>query len=202
MQPVKGKKRKKTKRRRLVDDNDVNEDGCAALYVAAQAHMKQEMKEAGLEGTLPMTFGSKAMITRTKKQKRSWEEKSELVFNEETAQKVTSGEKNDGVDCKVVENDDGEGGTAIEEEKEEVQRSEKESVVSEMTTVEKMRVVYDSDGGVAEKGVEKVTVGATTEMEEQSVNAVVYKKSSGKKKYKHPGMDAADGSQSFFFGLC
>ena len=90
MQPVKGKKRKKTKRRRLVDDNDVNEDGCAALYVAAQAHMKQEMKEAGLEGTLPMTFGSKAMITRTKKQKRSWEEKSELVFNEEKAQKVTA----------------------------------------------------------------------------------------------------------------
>ncbi|CAI5740862.1 unnamed protein product [Peronospora destructor] len=165
-----GKKRKKTKRRRLVDDDGTKEDACAALYVAAQAYMKQEMKKAGLEGTLPMSFGS---------------HKSELSFHEKKVDLVEIGEENDDVGCKQVE--DEEEVTAIEEGEEKVQNNEEKSLMSETTIVEKVRVIYDSNGGVAERVVEKVEVGATVKLEEQSVNAIVCTKpSGGKKRNQYP----------------
>ncbi|CAI5740476.1 unnamed protein product [Peronospora destructor] len=101
-----GKKRKKTKRRRLVDDDGTKEDACAALYVAAQAYMKQEMEKAGLEGTLPMSFGSPLTIKKMKKHKRSLKDKSELSFHEKKVDPVEIGEENDDVGCKQVEGEE------------------------------------------------------------------------------------------------
>ncbi|CAH0488182.1 unnamed protein product [Peronospora farinosa] len=181
-----GKKRKKKKRRRLGDDNEEKDDACTALYMAAQAHMKQKMKEVGLEGILPLSFGNKVMIKKMKKHKRSLEETSELILDEEKVDQVVIGEEIDGVDWKQVKVEGGEEVTAIEVEKEEVQINEEESLIPETTTVEKVRVVYDSDGGVAERVVENVEVGVMVESEKQSVDAIVYKKSRGKKKYKYP----------------
>ncbi|EEY53306.1 trimethylguanosine synthase [Phytophthora infestans T30-4] len=104
--PGKGKKSKKNKRRRL-EKGDASEDGngedvCADMYRAAQAQLEQEMKAAGMEGGLPMSFGGRSRSFASKKRKRSLEE--------------------------------------------------------ETTIVEKVRVVYDSDGQVAERVVEKVEV--------------------------------------------
>ncbi|OWZ16839.1 Trimethylguanosine synthase [Phytophthora megakarya] len=96
------KKNKKNKRRRLngsTTNGGEAEDACADMYKAAQDQLEQEMRAAGMEGSLPLSFGG-ARSHASKKRKRSLD----------------------------------------------------------TTIVDKVRVVYDSDGEVTERVVEKVEV--------------------------------------------
>ncbi|KAG6578073.1 Trimethylguanosine synthase [Phytophthora cinnamomi] len=164
----KGKKGKKNKRRRLADGDEAaggEEDACADMYEAAQAQLHQEMKEAGMEGSLPLSFGgSRFNAPRKRKRLEVEEEEEEEEAHEE--------EKEDGT-IAVVE---------VEE-----QAVKEDGPKTETEIVDKVRVVYDSDGEVAERVVEKVEVTAVVQPEK---NEGEHKNSSGKtskkKKNKYP----------------
>ncbi|KAG6972430.1 hypothetical protein JG688_00003986 [Phytophthora aleatoria] len=174
--PGKGKKNKKNKRRRLTNGDAVEdgEDACADMYRAAQAQLEQEMKAAGMEGTLPMSFGGGA----SKKRKRSVEEEVEQFPDEEENGQVDGEEGNNAVDADLAE---GEGGDGIIADGEE-QVAGKETPKTETTIVDKIRVVYDSDGEVVERVVEKVEVVEEVKPQEQSISEIEHKNSTGKKK--------------------
>ncbi|KAJ8519169.1 hypothetical protein ON010_g18105 [Phytophthora cinnamomi] len=154
--------------RRLADGDEAaggEEDACADMYEAAQAQLHQEMKEAGMEGSLPLSFGgSRFNAPRKRKRLEVEEEEEEEEAHEE--------EKEDGT-IAVVE---------VEE-----QAVKEDGPKTETEIVDKVRVVYDSDGEVAERVVEKVEVTAVVQPEK---NEGEHKNSSGKtskkKKNKYP----------------
>ncbi|KAF4141631.1 RNA cap guanine-N2 methyltransferase [Phytophthora infestans] len=181
-EPGKGKKSKKNKRRRL-EKGDASEDGngedvCADMYRAAQAQLEQEMKAAGMEGGLPMSFGGRSRSFASKKRKRSLEEEVEQFPDEEETDEVDDEESESAVDADQAEGEDGDGIIAHGEE----QLAEEEAPKTETTIVEKIRVVYDSDGQVAERVVEKVEVVQEIKPQEDSTCIMEHKNSTGKKK--------------------
>ncbi|KAF1772193.1 S-adenosyl-L-methionine-dependent methyltransferase [Phytophthora cactorum] len=192
-EPGKGKKNKKNKRRRLTNGDAVEdgEDACADMYRAAQAQLEQEMKAAGMEGTLPMSFGGGA----SKKRKRPVEEEVEQFPDEEENGQVDGEEGNNAVDADLAE---GEGGDGIIADGEE-QVAGKETPKTETTIVDKIRVVYDSDGEVVERVVEKVEVVEEVKPQEQSIGEIEHKNSTGKKKKnKYPGRSSCLLRDGFF----
>ncbi|GMF29042.1 unnamed protein product [Phytophthora fragariaefolia] len=169
----KARKTKKNKRRRLQSGEGVgggDEDACADLYKAAQDQLEKEMKAAGMEGSLPMSFGG-SRSNASRKRKRSLEVEEEVLEEEEEA--IAAPETKE-------END-----STAEEETE--QFAEVGEPKTETAIVDKVRLVYDSDGEVTERVVEKVEVTTVIQPEKSEVE---HKNSSGKtskKKKKYPG---------------
>ncbi|KAE8965342.1 hypothetical protein PR002_g28702 [Phytophthora rubi] len=165
------KKNKKKKRRRLADGDEATgggeEDACADLYKAAQDQLQQEMKAAGMEGSLPMSFGG-SRSNASRKRKRSLEVPEEEAAEEEEEPSTAMEEE---------EGEEEESAVGKEEEEEEEPVVEEDAPKMEKTVVDKVRVVYDSDGEVAERVVEKVEVAAVVQPEKSEV---VHKNSSGK----------------------
>ncbi|ETI36818.1 hypothetical protein F441_16939, partial [Phytophthora nicotianae CJ01A1] len=181
-EPRKGKKSKKNKRRRLanggaVEDGD-EEDPCADMYRAAQDQLEQEMKIAGMEGTLPLSFGGRSGSKTSRKRKRSLEEEEEQFPDEEETGEVDGEESNSVVNAGQQE-DGSEEGIAVDGEE---QVAEEEAPKMETTIVDKVRVVYDSDGEVAERVIEKVEVVGEAKSQEQTIRDIEHKNSTGKKK--------------------
>ncbi|KAL4161456.1 hypothetical protein PRNP1_002010 [Phytophthora ramorum] len=173
-EPVKGKK---NKRRRLAEGECETADACADLYEAAQAQMEKEMKAAGMEGSLPMSFGGGSREKVSRKRKRQLEDEEaqgpavkEADVPQEEHEEVEAEEDEDATG-------DTEGGQVAEEDRPK----------TETTIVDKVRVVYDSDGEVAERVVEKVEVTSEVKPEQQSIHELQHKNSdtaAGKKKKK------------------
>ncbi|KAF4324012.1 hypothetical protein BBO99_00002544 [Phytophthora kernoviae] len=175
-------RRKPSKRQRLHEKTKAPPppDPCAELYEAAQAQLQQEMLAAGMEGSLPMSFGT------SRKRQRSLDEAEEEVHEVET------------VDLTVEEEDTANKDLQLEDEGEvEVEVDgvdDTESAITKTTILNKVRVIYDSDGEVAERVVEQVEVTVEVKPEESSHEIVQHKnsapddsKAKGKKKKKEKG---------------
>ncbi|GMF14111.1 unnamed protein product [Phytophthora lilii] len=182
LQLAKRKKNKKNKRRRL-EENDEVEDACADMYRAAQAQLEQEMKAAGMEGSLPMSFGGGSWEKTSRKRKRSLE--AAEIEEEEDEVKEVEGEERKGTEEKGQID-------AIEDRPENEEDAGEGKPKTETAIVDKVRVVYDSEGEVAERVVEKVEVVTVVRPEELSIREIKHKNSNGKeagagkKKNKYP----------------
>ncbi|CAH0480392.1 unnamed protein product [Peronospora belbahrii] len=190
------KSTKKNKRRRVAKggcailDNERDEeddDSCAAMYAAAQDQMKQEMIAAGLEGSLPMGFGARSMIpTSRTKYKRSQEEATQdIVIDEKKADTTESKQQENDVGDSKKEVKNGDGLEAIATDECEQIHSE-ESLMLETTTVNKVRVVYDSDGEVAAQVIEQIEMRPAVKLEEQNAETTCKKSRTRKKKKRYP----------------
>ncbi|KAK1935123.1 Trimethylguanosine synthase [Phytophthora citrophthora] len=176
----KGEKNEKKKRRRLNNGNSevsVEDDACAELYEAAQAQLESDMKAAGMEGCLPLSFGGGALSKASRKRKRFLEDETGHVEDGEAEDEHENGFP----ECDQVQSDDGKA-AAVDEEEEQV---EGQGPITKTTIVDKVRVVYNSDGEVADRVVEKVEVVEevkpnVAEIENQSTNGKT------KKKTKYP----------------
>ncbi|CAI5724900.1 unnamed protein product [Hyaloperonospora brassicae] len=169
---------KKNRCRRVTQDvalckNKENvRDECEELYEAAKSQLEQEMKAAGLEGSLPMTFGSGSRSATSRKRKRLLDTKEA----EDVVDKVAVGE---------MEAEEEEMG-----EEDEVQALGGGKTMRTGTAVaDKVRVVYGSDGEVVEQVVDQVEVVAEAQARKDgsSVSDVAHKKKRvSKKKKKYP----------------
>ncbi|POM72551.1 Trimethylguanosine synthase, partial [Phytophthora palmivora] len=174
-EPVNGKKNKKNKRRRVANDDGEIADTCADLYKAAQAQLEQEMKAAGMEGSLPMSFGG-LRSNASRKRKRSLKEVEEQVADEENVEEGGHGDEEIVMEAGQVDNEgDGEVATAEGEKLVE----EEVATKTKTTIVDKVRVVYDSDGEVADRVVEKVEVITEVKPENQTIREIDHKNSNG-----------------------
>ncbi|KUF91996.1 tRNA (guanine(10)-N2)-methyltransferase [Phytophthora nicotianae] len=148
------------------------------MYRAAQDQLEQEMKIAGMEGTLPLSFGGRSGSKTSRKRKRSLEEEEEQFPDEEETGEVDGEESNSVVNAGQQE-DGSEEGIAVDGEE---QVAEEEAPKMETTIVDKVRVVYDSDGELAERVIEKVEVVGEAKSQEQTIRDIEHKNSTGKKK--------------------
>ena len=212
-------------------------DACTGLYEAAQAQLEQEMKEAGVEGSLPMSFGSGSRRETSRKRKRLLDTKetenvADMKRIDDEMGGAEKGFGSGGGDDGNMEESRGQVvavvaatavGLANEDEvdrlvsketltsemaftgavsatagfgagEDEVDRPvSKETLTSEMAVVNKVRVVFDSDGEVAGRVIEQVEVVTEEKAkEEPSVSDVAQKtkRIAKKKKKKHPGICA------------
>ncbi|KUF90104.1 Trimethylguanosine synthase [Phytophthora nicotianae] len=131
-----------------------------------------------MEGTLPLSFGGRSGSKTSRKRKRSLEEEEEQFPDEEETGEVDGEESNSVVNAGQQE-DGSEEGIAVDGEE---QVAEEEAPKMETTIVDKVRVVYDSDGELAERVIEKVEVVGEAKSQEQTIRDIEHKNSTGKKK--------------------
>jgi trimethylguanosine synthase len=139
------------------------------------------MKAAGMEGSLPLSFGGGPRSKGSRKRKRSHEVEEQVEEQVAGEEDEPAGEEEVGHAEEVPEGDVGGEDEAVEEGGPKV----------ETTIVDKVRVVYDSDGEVSERVVEKIEVVAEMKPEQKSGRETGHKnsanKGAGKKKSKYPG---------------
>lgn len=137
-----------------------------------------------------MSFGGGSRSKTSRKRKRSLEEVAEQVQEEEKVDDFVGGEDEIAVESEKGGGEVREGDAAVDNEGELVVKEE--GPEKETTIVDKVRVVYDSDGEVAERVVEKIEVVTKVNPAVQSVCEITHKNSvGGKKKNKYPGRYAA-----------
>uniref|UniRef100_M4BGE9 Trimethylguanosine synthase n=1 Tax=Hyaloperonospora arabidopsidis (strain Emoy2) TaxID=559515 RepID=M4BGE9_HYAAE len=232
---LQGKKniRRSVKQESALCTSKEESDACTGLYEAAQAQLEQEMKEAGVEGSLPMSFGSGSRRETSRKRKRLLDTKetenvADMKRIDDEMGGAEKGFGSGGGDDGNMEESRGQVvavvaatavGLANEDEvdrlvsketltsemaftgavsatagfgagEDEVDRPvSKETLTSEMAVVNKVRVVFDSDGEVAGRVIEQVEVVTEEKAkEEPSVSDVAQKtkRIAKKKKKKHP----------------
>ncbi|KAL3666042.1 hypothetical protein V7S43_008835 [Phytophthora oleae] len=179
----KGKKSGGNKRRRLDNgDSEVpgEDDACAGLYKAAQTQLENDMKAAGMEGCLPLSFGGGAQSKASRKRKR--------LLQKETHQdddgEAEGGREEDAAGCKQAQCSGGKDAVAVDGEEEQV---EEQTTITQTMIVDKVRVVYDSDGEVADRIVEKIEIVEEVKPKEKNFAEIENQNSkSTKKKTKYP----------------
>ncbi|TDH72868.1 hypothetical protein CCR75_006387 [Bremia lactucae] len=153
-------KKDTTKKRRRLASGDIvkndDESACADLYKAAYDQLEQEMKDAGLEGSLPMSFGggSKFLTSRQRKMR-----------NDNQDEDINKAEEKQAVEIEI--------------------RSPDRAVV------DKIRVIYNSDGEEASRIIEQVEAIEPIEPEVERICEAKHansrkKTKKKKKKIKYP----------------
>ncbi|KAG1692640.1 hypothetical protein DVH05_025120 [Phytophthora capsici] len=134
------------------------------------------MKAAGMEGCLPLSFGGGAQSKASRKRKRSLLEESEQLGDREATECNTPKRE-------LAQNSDRKRAA----DGEEVQ-VEDQSPKVQTTVVDKVRVVYDSDGEVVDRIVEKVEIVEELKPKDKNIVDIESQNSNGKskKKTKYP----------------